>query len=93
MKLDIECRAAKLVYGTKLRLAGEYFYSSKDKHPDPVMYTSQLKPIMQQLRLPPVKVKHHKQPNMSNDLTTCTHVFICHDAVKKPLRQPYDKPF
>ena len=93
LKLDIGCCAAELVYGTTLRLSGEYFYSNKDQHPDPVTYTSQLKAIMQQLRPPPVKVKHCKQPYMSNDLTTCTHVFVCHDAVKKPLQQPYDGPF
>ena len=93
LKLDIGCCAAELVYGTTLRLPGEYFYSNKDQHPDPVTYTSQLKAIMQQLRPPPVKVKHCKQPYMSNDLTTCTHVFVRHDAVKKPLQQPYDGPF
>ena len=86
LKLDIECCAAEFVYGTTLELPGEYFYSSKDQHPDPVMYTSQLKAIMQQLRPPPVKGKHHKQPYMSNDLTTCTHIFVCHDAVKTAIR-------
>ena len=93
LKLDIGCCAAELVYGTTLRLPGEYFYPIKDQHPDPLLYTSQLKAIMQQLRTPPVKVKHHKQTYMSNDLTTCTHVFVRHNAVKKPLQRPYDGPF
>ena len=26
-------------------------------------------------------------------LKSCTHVFICYDAVKKPLQKPYDGPY
>ena len=40
-----------------------------------------------------VKVQHCKQSYISNDLATCTHVFLRHDAVKKPLQQQYDGPF
>ena len=48
---------------------------------------------MQQLQPPLVSVKHTKQSFIHNNLSTCTHVFIQHDAVKKPLQQPYDGPF
>ena len=30
---------------------------------------------------------------VSNKLTTCTHVFVRHDAVWKPLQPPYNSPF
>ena len=93
LKHDIGCCAAELVYGITLRLPGEFFHSNKDEQPDPVKYTSQLKSYMQQLQPPPVSVKHTKQSYIHNNLSTCTHVFIWHDAVKKPLQQPYDSPF
>ena len=30
---------------------------------------------------------------ISKDLVTSTHVFVCHDAVHKPLQSPYDGPY
>ena len=30
---------------------------------------------------------------VSKDLSSTTHVFIRHDAVRKPLQHPYDSPF
>lgn len=93
LRQDIGCCSAELVYGTTLRLPGEFFHSDKDQQVDPVTYTTQLRNIMQQVQTSPVKVKHCKQSYISSDLTTCTHVFVRHDAVKKPLQQPYDGPF
>ena len=86
LKQDIGCSAAELVYGTTLRLPGEFFNRDTDKEPDPVSYVSQLKTIMQQLQPTPVRLQQHKPSHVSDDLATCTHVFIRHDAVKKPLQ-------
>ena len=48
LKDDLQCTAAELVYGTTLRLPGEFFNSStvKDAVPDPFNYVTRLKAAM-----------------------------------------------
>ena len=48
---------------------------------------------MQQLKATPPRATTIRQTHVSNDLNSCTHVFIRHDAVPIPLQQPYDGPF
>ena len=48
---------------------------------------------MQQLQPPKVRQQSSRKSHVSEDLQTCTHMFVHHDAVKKPLRQPYDGSF
>ncbi len=51
-KEDIHCTAAELVYGTTLRLPGEFFVATQEDNPvDPVSYVARLKATMQQLQL------------------------------------------
>lgn len=92
LKADISSTAAEMVYGTTLRLPGEFFTTSSSPLPDPTDYVSQLKTHMQRLRPPPPR------PALRNgilhpDLATCTHVFIRRDAVRKPLQPPYNGPY
>ena len=93
-KEDVGCTAAELVYGTTLRLPGEFFdQSTNDQMSDQTTYAKQLKSVMQGLQAAPTRQPQHRQTYISIDLTTCTHVFIRHDAVRKPLQPPYDGPF
>ena len=48
---------------------------------------------MQQLKGTPVRSHPQRKVHISNDLTTCTHVFVRCDAVRKPLQSPYDGPY
>ena len=48
---------------------------------------------MEQLQPPKVRQQIPRKDCVSADLKSCTHVFVHHDAVKKPLQQPYDRPF
>ena len=55
LKEDIHCSAAELVYGTTLRLPGEFFNSDPSLSlADPAEYVTQLKATMVKLRAPPV---------------------------------------
>jgi len=94
LKDDLKCSVAELVYGTTLRLPGEFFDDSKaDLFSDPTSYVARLKSTMTHLQPIPVRQQHKGQSYVSPHLTHCTHVFVRHDAVKKPLQKPYDGPF
>ncbi len=90
-KEDLHCTAAELVYGTTLRLPGEFFTSSHDLS-EPSTYVSTLKSCMQRLQATPPR-QAQRSVYINPALSTCSRVFIRHDAVRKPLQQPYDGPY
>ena len=93
LKEDLHCTAAEMVYGTTLHLPGEFFNSdSQPSTADPASYVHRLRTAMQQLRVPPVRPSQC-QTHIPDSLHTCTHVFVRHDAIRKPLQQPYDGPY
>ena len=59
---------------------------------DPSNYVLQLKATMQKFQATPTRLV--PRPTYVNQaLSSCTHVFSRHDAVWKPLQQPYDGPY
>ncbi len=82
LKEDIGCTAAELVYGTSLRLPGKFFTSSEDSV-EPTSYVSTLKSSMKSLQPTPTCSAQHSV-YISPVLSTCTHVFIRHDATRRP---------
>ncbi len=94
LKEDIGCTSAELVYGTTLRLPGEFFVSATDElNTDPGSYVMELKRAMQSLRMTNSRVHSSPQSSISGDLFSAPYVFVRHDAVRKPLQPPYDGPF
>ena len=86
LKEDIRGSAAELVYGTTLHLPGEFFNSYHSLPlADPAEYVTQLKATMAKLRAPPVHKQSQKKIYVSNDFSSCTHVYIRHDGTRKPL--------
>ena len=70
LKEDLHGTATKLVYGTTLRLPGEFFNSTSHTNtPDPASHIAQLKIPMQQLRGAPVLKQTRHKPNVSKDFS------------------------
>ena len=93
VKLDLGCCTAELVFGTTLRLPGQFVAPRlTDGDLDPANYVHRLKQTMRALH-PIAPREQHRTSHLPTDMTTCTHVFVRHDAVRKPLQPPYDGPF
>ena len=92
-KEDLNATSAELVYGQSLRLPGEFFASTPNDIIDASDFASQLRSTMRSLRPMPVQRHGERHTFVFKDLSTCSHVFRRHDAVRKPLQSPYDGPF
>ena len=95
-KEDIKATAAEMVYGTCLRLLGEFFIDSKtpgDFSLSQEQFSQEFRQQMQTVR--PTPMKHHSRRSyfIFNKLFETPYVFIRVDHVKQPLEQPYEGPF
>ena len=94
LKEDIHCSSAELVYGTTLRVPGEFFPRiGDDMLADPTTYVTRLKSAMQRLNTPPVRKQLQRTVYVSQDINGCTHVFVRRDSIRKPLQCPYGGPY
>ncbi|BHF85615.1 hypothetical protein SprV_1002878400 [Sparganum proliferum] len=92
VKEDIQCTVAELVYGTPLRLPGEFVQPSTTNTNITSTFVKQLKQRMAQLRPTPTR-RTSKHVFVHEDLKSAPFVFVRHDAVRKPLCPPYDGPY
>lgn len=92
IKEDIGASAAELVYGTTLRIPGEFFLD-EEMPPDPKFFVEKFREHMRQVR--PTPTAHHdkRKAFVHRTLYECTHVFVRVDRVKRPLEHPYEGPF
>ncbi|XP_064459031.1 uncharacterized protein LOC135369368 [Ornithodoros turicata] len=93
-KPDLGCTSAQLVYGTTLRLPGEFFAPHPTGTiPNPTDYVSRLRDAFAGVRPAPTRLGSATKVYVHPDLSTCTHVFVRVDAVRKPLQPPYNGPY
>ena len=88
IKQDLKCTAAELVYGTMLRLPGEFFQAHTTHITDPTSYKTQLKTVMEKLRPHLSRQYQHGKTYINKDIHTCPFVFVRNDTVKRPLQHP-----
>jgi hypothetical protein len=93
LKQDLNSTAAELVYGTSLRLPGEFFTPAPTTSlPNPSEFLNTLKTHFRHIK--PISPRPATtKANIPQGLATATHAFIRHDAVRKPLQPPYNGPY
>lgn len=92
-KDDVGCSTAELVYGTTLRLPGEFFEPVENAPVDHSSFLAKLRAKMKNIRAIPTSNHSRKRSYVPNNLHNCTHVFVRRDSHRRPLQSPYDGPF
>ena len=86
--------AAEMIYGTTLRLPGEFTKKyTVDANTDLENYSDKLRVAMSRLRLCPPRDTHQTIIFQYKEIETCTHVFLRRIAIAPPLTAPYDGPY
>ncbi|CAD6230173.1 GSCOCG00012150001-RA-CDS, partial [Cotesia congregata] len=91
-KEDIQATPADLLYGTCLRVPGEFF-TSAEMPSEPQIFVEKHREYMRGLH--PTTTAHHNKARIFilRNLDTCSHVFVRCDKVKAPLEAPYIGPY
>lgn len=89
-----DCSPAELVYGTTLRLPGEFLHTvnAQTLQPD-TAFVKNLQATMRTVE--PTAPQYHgtQQPYVSSNLSTTGYVYVRHDSHRHPLQRPYDGPY
>lgn len=93
IKSDVNATPAQMVYGTTLRLPGEFFSSTSDDHYDPASYVCRLRDTINRIIPRPTSNHAVSKIFVPTALADCSHVFVRVDRVRQPLEEPYDGPF
>ena len=88
--LDVEASRAEFVFGTTLRIPGE-FVLPDDFSPDPHVFLEEFWEHMRKVKPVPVAQKFKRKVFVFEELNTCPHVFLLNHA-KKALERPYTGP-
>ena len=81
--------AAEMIYGTTLRLPGEFTKQyTVDANTDLENYSDKLRVAMSRLRLCPPRDTQQHNIFQFKEIATCTHVFLRRIAIAPPLTAP-----
>ncbi|KAL7287766.1 hypothetical protein TKK_0018147 [Trichogramma kaykai] len=90
-KDEIQASPAEMVYGTTLRLPGD-FCAPSTPITEKSTFVRKLRHLFREIKPVPTSRHSSKKPFVFKDLASCTHVFRRIDRLHKPLEPPYSGP-
>ncbi|KAG8175363.1 hypothetical protein JTE90_018043 [Oedothorax gibbosus] len=91
-KEDLRATSSELVYGQTIRLPG-VFFDPTPTEATPQQLVEELRAHFGSIRPVPTSSHGRRATFVHPQMRTCTHAFVRHDAVRKPLQAPYDGPY
>ena len=93
IKEDLDSTTSEVVYGTQLRLPGEFFEKNQcTKHVSSKFINAQQK-FLSRFKYHESRFPTTRTTYVDPHLNKCRHVFIRNDATRTPLQPTYDGPF
>lgn len=92
-KPDLGFTSSELVYGATPRLPGEFFTPQDENVSSPSTYVNRLREFFRHIQPTSPRHSSHRKLFRSQDLESCTHVFVRSELIKKSLTPAYDGPF
>ena len=86
--MDIGSSPAEFLYGTTLRIPGE-FVIPDDFTPNRQIFLEEFREHMRSIKPVPVGHRHKNRVFLHRDIESCTHVFLRVGTGKKSLERPY----
>ncbi|XP_037526413.1 uncharacterized protein LOC119403556 [Rhipicephalus sanguineus] len=93
LKEDLRFSAAEMLYGSTIRLPGEFFGEKSGTAPTPSEHMERLHSWLEHLQPNAPRVSRDQRVFSFPDMNAATHVFVRRDTVKVPLTPAYDGPF
>lgn len=91
VRSDTGASPAEFLFGTTLRLPGEFFLP-EDITPDPNFFIEEFREYMRQVRPVPTAHKNKNKIFYFKELHDCSHVFL-RNVCRKGLERPYSGPY
>lgn len=90
---DTGVSAAELVFGKTLRLPGDLFGSQSISVSDANECVRKIREVIEGLKPRPTIQRSARTIFIHSDLSTCSHVFVRVDLLRKSLQAPYEGPY
>lgn len=93
LRRDSGVSAAEMVYGQGILIPGEFFDVTKFSVSNPATFVEHLRDTIKKFKPCSRSNNNSRAVFVHPDLETSSHVFVRHDALRKPLQPNYDGPY